>query len=180
MTQQEKDIALVKRVFGGDEQLLKNIRSLMLGLQTSDQEKQEIRTLFSDDEVYSVFCYRFLPTINRDAPLGTLTDAWQDMTSMVFDRSPNTIRQAIGYKALAIKMVQDSLDLLRNPQGIAPDIRYVPELHEDDDLQTFLLARNQFIKHVDTQLAFLYIIAQSDDKEKAAEVAKRLNVNSAR
>lgn len=180
MTQQEKDVELVKRVFGGDEQLLKNIRSLMLGLPTTDQEKQEIRGLFADPEVYRVFSYRFMPTLNSDAPLGTMTDPWQEMTTMIFDRAPTTIRQAIGYKTIAIEMVHKALTVLVDPTAEAPSIYYSPELYSDDELQVFLLARNQFIKHVDTQLAFLFVVAKSDDKEKAAEIAKRISVNSAR
>lgn len=180
MTQQEKDVALVKRVFGGDERLLKNIRALMLGLPTSEHEKQEIKGLFENDEVYTVFSYRFLPFLNVDAPLGTMTDVWQEMTTMIFDRSPTTIRQAVGYKDVAIEMTRKALALLKDPHGEAPDIHYTPAKYADDELQVFLLARNQFIKHVDTQLAFMYVIASSDDKDKAAKIAKRINVNSAR
>lgn len=179
-TQQQKDVELVKRVFGGDEQLLKSIRSLMLGLPTTEQEKQEIKGLFADNEVYRVFAYRFYPTLDANAPLGTMTDTWQDVTTMIFDRMPSTIKQAVEYKYLALEMTQKALELVRNPHGEAPDVRYTPSLHADDELQVFLLARNQFIKHVDTQLAFLYVIASSDDKEKAAEIVKRLSVNSAR
>lgn len=173
----EHEVEVIKRAFKGDEQMLKSMRALMLGLEVSDAEKQAIKKLFADEELYKIVCRRFAPQLDRNAPIGQVQDMWLGAEQMVFGQMESTIEQAIQYKDLSIKMTKEALGLLRNPDGQRMNIVYDPTTLVGDTLGVQLLGRNQFLRHVEQQLLFLHLIAERKDETKE-EQDKRNKQNS--
>lgn len=160
----EAELALIKRTFMGNEALLKSIRALFLGLDVSMEEKKMIKATFEAPDVMQIMRNRFYPTISKDTPIGQIQDAWLGVENMVFGQAPHAIEQAVNYKEIALKHTAQALDLLVNPDGERPDLVYNALKHPNDPLQVNLLARNQFIRHVEQQLLFLHLIASQKDK----------------
>lgn len=176
MADNNQDNQLIKQVFKGNKRLLQLIQALMLGLELEASEKAEIKKAFESDELYHIFWKKFHPTLTKDTQVGQMTDVWQGVEEMVFGAHENQIFQAVQYKRMAIEMTKQGLELLRNPDGEAPDISYDP--NKGHALQVELLARNQYIKHVQTQLSIIMVIAEMTDDETPQETAKRLQTDS--
>jgi len=173
----EEQNELIRGVFKNNDYLLQLIRALFYGLETTDEEKMLIKTTFSDKRLRDIFWRKFCPEIRRDTPVGQIEDVWLGAESMVFGQTESTIYQAIQYKSLSIEMTIKALGLLENPYGETIYIKYTPNY--DDKFGVSLLARNQFIKHIDFQLFSIKIIAQSEP-ENQKKIAERKKINSAR
>jgi len=173
----EQEIELIKKTFCENEYLLKVIRALFLNLGVTDEEKAMIKATFSDKELLALMHKKFYPQLDREANIGSTMDVWMGVEQMVFGKSVGEIYQAINYKDEALKMTKKALALLENPDGEKIDVTFDPSLSVKDDYQIKLLARNQFIKHVESQLVFLMVIAGKKD-ETTEQTKTRLTRNS--
>lgn len=175
----DKEIELIKNTF--DEDILKMIRALWLGLSISDSEKTVIQTLFRNADLFAILKRRLYPELDRNMPIGQVQDAWMGVEKQVFAENPNTIYQAVHYKVKALELTAQALELLKNPFGEAMNITFVPPTGPMADLdvalQVELLGRNQYIRHIEQQLLFLWLISQQK-VEKPAEVAVKKGLNS--
>lgn len=153
----EEDAKIIKKTFK-DESILKSMRVVMLGLAPTDGDKSLVRSIFSDIDVRRIVRSRFLPALSRDTPIGTANDVWLGVESMVFGSPRDTIEQAVKYKEASIAMTRDGLALLENPDAGFISVDLVPNV-DMDPLQITLLARNQYVRHVESQLMFLWVIA---------------------
>lgn len=165
----DKDAALIKANF--DEPILKSIRALFLGLETTPPERVAIKAIFANKELLALMWKRFVPVIDRHAPIGQMQDVWLGAEQMIFGQPVATIEQAVKYKERAIDMTRQALRLLENPDGQAPEINHWGNI-AIDPLQVELQARNMFIRHVEQQLGYLLLIANAQD-EKPEETKKR-------
>lgn len=173
----EKEQQLIKAVI--TEEILKSIRGLFLGLETTEQEKRIIHDLCMDEEVYNIFARRLYPHMDKNTPIGQVQDSWLGAESMVFNAPTDTITQALEYKDLALQYTKQALSLLKDPNGKPVNLAYAPASYPEDRLGIMLLARNQFIRHVEQQLLFVWLIAQQ--KVEAPEVVeKKKKQNSAK
>lgn len=175
----ERDLEVIKQAFQGNDALLKTMRALFFGMGVTDAEKELILKTFSNDELFAVVSNRFYPQLNKETPIGQAQDVWLGAETMVFGAPKDTIQQAIEYKNRALKMTHVALGLLRNPDGEAPRVRYVPDEIVGDELGLELLARNQYVRHIENQLLFLKVIADTK-KETTQETTKRVQQNSAK
>ena len=175
----EREITLIKKTFCENEYLLKAIRALFLNLGVTDEEKSAIKATFSDKELLALMHKKFYPQLDKDASIGTTMDVWMGVEQMVFGKGISEIYQAVQYKDEALKMTKKALALLENPDGEKIDVTFDPALSVKDDYQIRLLARNQFIKHVESQLMFLMIIAGKKD-ETVEQTTQRLTKNSSK
>lgn len=173
----EKEISLIKQHFADNHELLKAIRAICFGLDVTDEEKQQVRELFSGEEMRRLFRKRLLPWLEKDTPIGQVADVWMGVENMVYGANEGTVYQAVQYKKKAIEMTEKALNLLENPDGEPMDVTFNPDKNLVDTLQTDLLARNMFIRHIESQLLFLSIIAGSKE-ETPEEAQKRLDRNS--
>jgi hypothetical protein len=174
----EEENAIVREAFKENEALLKSIRALFFGLGVTDDEKQQIKGVFEKGDMLKIITKKFLPTPSKDTPIGQVQDVWLGAEQMVYGSSPTTIVQALQYKSKSIEMSKKALALLTNPDGDAVSIVYKPwdgKPEEDPDpLGIELLARNQYMRHVEAQLTFLWIIAnQKPPPANPKEAAKR-------
>lgn len=172
----ERDNTAIKSIFANNEDLLKTIRALFLGLPITEGDKQIIRDTFQNAALLQAVRNRFLPVLTRDAPIGTAMDLWLGVEQMVFGHPRETIEQAVRYKAAAVDFTEQALSLLTNPDGARFSPVFIPTI-EGDELQISLLARNQFIRHVEQQLLSIWVVANKDTSSPA-DVAKRLEQNS--
>jgi len=173
----EKEIDLIKRTFQDNEQLLKSIRALFFGLGVTEEEKALIKETFSSDELKTIMWKRFYPQLDNKTPIGQVQDIWLGAEQMVFGQNPNVIDQAVKYKDLSLKYTKQSLELLENPDGQSVNINYDPNRILNDPLQIQLLARNQFIRHIEQQLLFLWVIA-SQKESTPKEIKEKMTKNS--
>lgn len=181
----EEENAIVRVAFLGNEPLLKSIRALFFGLGVDEGEKSQIKTTFSNADLLRIVSKKFLPSPLKDTPIGQMQDVWLGAEQMVYGSSPTTIHQAIQYKYKSIEMSKKALALLVNPDGPAIDLTFVPwqgKPEEDPDpLGIDLLTRNQYMRHVEAQLTFLWIIAnQTPPPATPKEAAKRAAQDSAK
>lgn len=173
----DKEKSIIQATFKDNEPLLKSIRALFFGLPITDEERALIKTTFVSADLRAIMWKRFCPTLDRDTPIGQVQDIWLGAESMVFGQSRDTIYQAVNYKQLAIEYTTTALNLLVDPNGPQIDLTYKPS--GIDPLEVALLARSQFIRHVEQQLLFLKLIG--DQKvEKPTEKTERTKKDSSK
>ena len=174
----ERQKEVLAKAFRGNKENIQLVQALMLGIELTKEEKETIKTLFASPELKEVFNQRFLPTLGKDTPVGQQSDEWAGVEEMIYGAQRDTIFQAVHYKKGAIEMTRKALALLDNPEGERPDLSYDPTLAIDDPLAIKLLIRNQFIKHVQSTLSILWVMAEMKDKETLQQVASRLQQDS--
>ena len=64
-------------------------------------------------------------------------------------------------------MTKMALALLENPDGLRVDVSYDPQQSLVDDLGVNLLARNQYLRHIESQLLYIKMIADTEEKTPA-------------
>lgn len=173
----EEEVELIKGTFKDNEELLKIMRALFFGLSVSREEKDLIRSTFANKDLLKLMRKKFSPQIDRNAPMGQISDNWLGAESLIFGAMPSTIKQALEYKRFGIDLVQKALSLLENPDAYTISLFYDPK--EDDELGTKLLGRNQYMRMMESQLLMLKVI--SDQKtETTQERMNRLAQDSAK
>lgn len=170
--------ALIKTVFQGNENLLKVMRALFFGLGVSEEEKNLVRTTFGNPDLREAIRYRFFPSINRDTPIGQVQDVWMNADQGVYSQARDTIEQTVQNYEMSHKMVLQALALLENPNGEAPRVEYSASVYLNDPLQINLLARNRYIRHIESQLLMLKAVSEAEEKTPL-EMAKIAHKNSA-
>ena len=160
LTVSDSEIALIKKTFAENDDLVIALRALFFGLQLTDSERKIIQSTFDgNDALKRVIRKRFLPTVSRENPIGVVTDVWLGVETQIFGVPQDTIFQAIKSKELVISMVKTALNLMDNIDGEKVNVEYDPNGLLTDPYGLKLLARNQFVRHIETQLSWLYVIA---------------------
>lgn len=173
MPTNEQELALIKRTFKDNDELLQSMRAVMLNLSPSDADKKAITDTFADNsELYTLVYKRFLPTLSKDSPIGQASDVWLGAEQMVFGQSESAIYQAIEYKERSIEMTRKALEALQDSTKIVADVVFSARKYVNDPWGINLLARNQFIRHVESQLLFLKLIAAQPEAAKPEAVKK--------
>jgi hypothetical protein len=160
----DKEVELIKATFKGNEPLLQAVRALFFGLPLSDTEKQLIKSTFASTELTEMMRRKLCPALDRRSPIGQVQDVWLGVEQMVFGQNRDTIVQSVQYKDRAVKMIEYAIGLLADPDGKAPDLTFADVV--EDPLQIGLLARNQYIRHIEQQLVFIKVIAEQDIHSK--------------
>lgn len=173
----DDEIELIKATFADNQYLLKALRALFCGLGVNTEEKNLIKTVFANEKLRALMRKRFLPEVSKDTPIGQVTDKWMGVETQIFGVNRETIFQSLMSKQETIDMVEKALGLLENPDGEQFDVSYNPKLNMADEFGIKLLARNHYLRHIETQLTFLMTIA--GQKEETIEQAKkRMQVDS--
>ena len=171
------EMEILQKYFKDNDELLISMRAVMLDLYPTDTDKKAVSEVFANDDVMSAVTYRFLPEPKRDTPIGQIQDIWLGVEQMVFGSQRDTIEQAVLYKEQALKMTRAALDLLRDPTGPKTSLMYSSTSLQQDPLQVGLLARNQFIRHIEQQLLFLKLVS-AQLVETPVQIAKKKKKNS--
>lgn len=166
----DTELEMLKSTFSDRDELLKTIRNLFLGLSLIDEEKKEIKRTFSSESLRKLMRKQFLPEIQGDLPIGQCIDLW--MTIDLKDKDEGQILQIIESRKKLVSMIEIALKLLEDIDG------EVVKVHEWVST-TGLIARNQFISHIDQQLMVIKTLA-GVKSETVEETKKRLLQNSSK
>jgi hypothetical protein len=173
-----KEISIIKAHFSENEELLIAIRKLFFGIDITGQEKESIKSTFSNPETVEVFRKKVYGLNNYDTPVGQLSDFWLGAETQVFGASRDTIYQAVESKKLVLDMFTKAFNLLANPDGEKVEIATFMSLSADP-LQVGLIARNLYMKAIETSLLTLKSIA-GQKTETLEQTVKRLQKDSAK
>lgn len=162
----EVENSLLKAAFKDNEYLLKVVRSLFFGFSVAQEDKEIVQKTFSNPELRVAVRKKIYPLLSNEVPIGQVADYWMGTESNIYGASRDTIYQSVTSKQKVLDMLESSIKLLEDPNGEQVDLTYSPNL-AIDELQTWLLARNLYIKTVETGLNFIKLIA--DMKEETEE-----------
>ena len=171
-----KDIDILKSIFAENDMLMVAIRKLFLGAEISDYEKAIIVDSFKTPEAIEVFKHRVYGLNNLETPIGQLSDFWLGVETQVFGASRDTIHQVYESKKLVFSMFEKAFALLTNIDGEKPDVTSFPDTTKDP-LQVWLIARNLYMKSIETALLNIKTIAGAKE-ESAEDAIKRLAKDS--
>jgi hypothetical protein len=175
----DNDINLIKATFAENEELLLSIRKLFFGAEISPEEKANIKNIFSKPQVKEVFRKKVYGLNNLDTPIGQLSDFWLGVETQVFGANRETIEQAITSKDLVLKMFQKAFDLLDNPDGEKVNLDFNATSLITDPLGIQIIARNLYMKAIETSLLAVQTIAGKKD-ETLEQTLQRLQKDSSR
>lgn len=175
----DKDIELIKSVFAENDFLLIAVRKLFFGGELTSDEKKAITDTFRNKEVIEVFRRKVYSSENFDTPIGQVSDIWLGAEEQVFGATRDTIYQTVHSKAAVKSMFETAFKLLENIDGEKVSISYDPMSTAYDELAVGLIARNLYIKAIETALFSLKTIAGMKD-EKLEDTLKRLKQDSSK
>jgi len=172
----DKDIALIKSTFAENDELLVMVRKLFFGGKLTAGEKKTITTTFSNPEIVEVLRRKVYGVNNFETPIGQLSDFWLGAESQVFGATRDTVYQAIMSKELVLSMFVKGFNLLANPEGERVSINVLIDI-EADPLGVNLIARNLYMKSIESALHAVKVIAGVKD-ETPEQAVKRLQADS--
>lgn len=176
VSQRQSD--LIKKTFKDNDYLLKVMRNMFFGFDTSLADKKLISHTFSSDkELRDVVRKKIFPIFSDtiDLETGLAADYWLDIEKEILGAHSTQIHQKIMSKQKCFDMLTSAMSLLENPNGTAMDLMYVPNLMADE-WQVNLLGRSLYIRTIGQGLFILKMIAnQKDESPKEEEIKKGKN-----
>ena len=166
----EKGVMLLKQAFQDNDELLVTVRSLLFGYELNDEELGSVRAAFKGKpELQEQVREKIFQEIRRDRPIGANPDFWIGVEMQIVGQHPDTVTQILRSKDLCLQMLRKGTALLEDPDGEKVDITYNPD---GDLMGTKLIARNLYIKSVESGLVYCKIIAAMDPKQLKKNAAK--------
>lgn len=173
----EAEISMIKELFADNEYLLKVLRRLFWGIDISKEDKDLILKTFKRDGSKEVLKRKFYGELDVETPIGQLSDFWMGVEGQVFGASRDTIEQAITSKVMVLENFNKAFALLSNPDGEKPNMSVMSLV--SDPLQSSMIARNIYLKAVETALFTIKTIAGKKE-ESLEETIKRISQDSAK
>lgn len=176
----EAESLLLKQYFQGNEYILKKIRSLLFGFEIDSKSKKIIKEMFKNEDLKKSFRKKIFPIFecNEDIAIGQVVDFWGGTESNVFGGSRDVIYQTITSKEKLYSMLTQAIELLSNPDAEPVNLDIVKNL-ETDPLQCNLLARNLYIRTIETGLSFIKTISEMKTEDLKA-IKERNSKDSAK
>lgn len=171
----EAEIGLIKKYFAENDHALKNARRILFGFPIKEEDKQEVIALFKQPKAVDLFQRKLFAKLNPEAPLGTANDFWLGAEQQVFGASRDAIVQTVQAKEMVLEAFEKALEALTGGEMKIIEVKSL----EADPLQSSLIARNLFIKAVETALYTLTVIA-GQKEESPEQAVKRLKQNSSK
>lgn len=179
LQQNELEVSTLKKYFKDNDQTLLNIRALLFGYETSDTEKEEIKSIFSDPLLFIAFRNKVFPVIgDKNLPIGNLRDFWSNTSQGIMGATKERIMQEIESRAKVFSMLEHSMEVLKDPSAKPVDISYTPNLSEDP-YQVGLIARNLFLGAIENGLMQIKIVC-GQDTQALEEILKKNKKNSSK
>lgn len=175
----DKEIDLIKSVFSENEFLMLAIRKLFFGAEVTAEEKDLIVKTFKGKEIKEVFRKKVYGLNNFSTPVGQISDFWMGAEMQIFGASRDTVLQVVESKGLVLEMFEQAFDLLDNPDGKRVSIQYDPNSVAIDPLGVKLIARNLYMKAIETALLTVLSIAGLKT-ETTAQTLERLQKDSSK
>lgn len=184
MKEKEKSLAvqeyeLLRDVFKGNNELLRQIRTLLLGFDVTDDWKGVIKATFSNPAVFKAFRKRIFVIYSEDtpeAPIEAISDVWSNSTNIVSGASQDRIRQEIMMRQESVDMLRSSMELLKNPSGEKVDTDYNSDVTDPWGIK--LMARNYFVGSIQQGISQISVMVNTE-VPTVAETKKKISKNSA-
>lgn len=179
--QLKEEIRILKEQFGGQEDLLKLTRSLLIGLTVSDEDKKRIQTAFSNQAVRTIIRHRIYQLPTDDVPLGSMNDIWMSLDAKIQGASPDAVIQALKVRTKLVALFEKVESYLENPFQETIDLKV--DLGRVENTMNFpetacdILARNMYVKSVDMVMAIVFTLTSQKD-ETEEETIKRIRKDS--
>ena len=163
---QQEEVDLLKKHFRDNDELLKAMRAVMLSLEPSESEKQLVKDTFAAEDVYNAVAYRFMPSLSKKVPIGQVQDIWLGIDQQITGQHTDVVKQSVLVHDISGRMVAKAIKLLRDPDGEAVNVAVDSEMInlEGDEMATKLLARNRFVRAIETQLLSLKTTANQAEQ----------------
>ena len=178
LSSSEEEISLLKRAFSENEILLKAVRCLFLGFKISKTEMDLIRSNFKDINLVKALKKKMYPEIDPTSNIGELSDFWLGTETEIIGKDPETINQIVASKQMTLELLESAFNLLKEPTNNSIDLSF-DYTGRTDKFQIKLLARNKYIKSVETGLTILKVIA-GQKEETIAQAKERLQKESSK
>lgn len=178
--QLKQDIKLFKENLS-DEGLLKSIRSLLIGLEVSDEQKKQIQAVFSNKTLIDIIRRRISQRVEDDASLGSISDYWMQSTEKLLGTSPDMMIQTLKvgatlnrhYKAMEALLADPFL----KPINFGVDFENVDNGVNPSETACNIVARNLFIRGVDFVLSIVQTLTKHQE-ETPEQTVDRLKKDS--
>ena len=167
----DTDKEILRHTFAGREDLLLAIRNLFFGFELTPAELVLIKGINNVD-VHKILRKIFLPELEKDVPIGQNLDLW--MTVQI--QSLDEVQLQVKARATLIEFLERALKSLENPK--AERITLFIDDTNILDFHPFLIARNNFITHIETQLAVIRILANEEEETPEIRKARQLKDSS--
>lgn len=172
-----QEYELLKKVFRDQTELLRQIRTLLLGFEIGDDYKKQIAGTFSDPLVFKAFRKKIFVDYEIDtpeAPLEAISDIWSNSTTIVSGAFPERIKQETSMRQRTLEMLRQGVGLLLDPNGLKVNTIYNPVV-ANDPLGIELMARNYYVGSIQQGIANMSIMIQSEQLtlEQAKKKAKK-------
>ncbi len=163
------------------EGLLKSIRSLLIGLEVSEDEKKQIQSVFSNKILIDIIRRRVAQRVTDDAPLGSMSDYWMQSTDKLLGTSGDLILQTLKVGALLNRHYKSMEALLadpfQKPINFGVDWDNTDSVINHSDTACHIIARNLFIRSTDFVLALILNITK-EPEETPEQALERVKKNS--
>lgn len=173
----DNDIDLIKATFAENDFLIIAVRKLFFGAKLTEEEQKSIKQAFKEPKVIEVVRRKIYPVFNPETPVGQLSDPWLGVEEQIFGASRDTIVQAINSKAIAMAMFEQAFNSITGGKQVS--IEFNPASIVADELAVNLIARNLYMKAIETGLTGIKMIAGKKD-ETLEQTLKRLTQDSAK
>lgn len=176
LTTPEKEVEILKGLFKDNEYLLKLLRSLFFGFALTDEEKTLIKSTFNTVEIREVIRKKIYPLLNNEVPIGQVADYWMGTESNILGHTRDTIYQSMASKEEVLFMLNSAMQLMIDPTLTSNiNLNYIPD--PTDPLGIGLLARNLYIRSIETGLNLINTIA-NQNVETQAQIKSKNKLNS--
>lgn len=151
---------LLQDAFKNNDDLLITTRALLFGYTLTPEETELIRTTYKNEALREEVRRKVYQELVKDAPIGANPDYWVGTEQEVLGHSPETVNQILEAKDKCLEMFKKAFKLLEDPTGEKISIEYHGT--KDDVMGINMIARNLFIKGIETGLSYCKIIAEQD------------------
>lgn len=165
----QKELDIIRDTFGDNEKLLKAMRNLALGVDTTDEEKQLIKGVFANVDLYEAVRKRLNPQLSDFSSFAFSHHPWGQIAKMTLGANKEQIAQIVNAKTKVEEWTNKALSLFQEPNGKA--IELPVEMSTTDEYQVELIALDMYVSHITEQINVLNAIAgtESNSPEEVKE-----------
>ena len=173
----DEEIALIKNIFGDNDNILISLRKLFLQAPLDDEDINVLKIVSDSEEAIKLLRKVFAPTIELDAPIHQIIDLW--MTVENKDKTPAELRLALRARGRLIELIEEGFARFDKTNKTKSSIyNYMPNFMEDDE-SVFVeyTARDAMLGHVEIQLQQMNMLGKNKE-ETVEELMARLQKDS--
>jgi len=176
MRYSDEELALIKRTFADNYELLMAIRKVMLQMTLSGSELAML-LVFKQDDIFNVVSKTLLPELDGDLPFNQNVDLF--MMINIENKSNDEALIQISSQDRMIKYFKQQLQSLRgkNDEKIKFEDFSILEGKNQDNAIADIIARNKIVGYTESNLNQLLILA-GQKEETVEETVERLKKNS--